>query len=137
MSAASREGWRQRLHDMFGLGDAVADDPHQAERRQTRLCRAEQLRAASRRRAATFGSDLFADPGFDLLLDLYIAQQQGDDGPRPGQLLAESSGVASHYVRVLERRGLLVRTPTDDPRRAWLRLTEEAAEAMDEYLDGS
>jgi hypothetical protein len=128
MSAAPQERWRQRLHDLFSVDETrpAAD----AASASTRLARAERLRAAARRRDATFGCDLFAEPAFDLLLDLYIAEQGG--GPAAAHLSTGGAReIGWRYAKVMEHRGLLACHPGGR-----LRLTPAATAAMERYLDG-
>ena len=130
MSAAPSERWRQRLHEAFRLTETLAEGQTDPARRRDRLQRAERLRDAARRRDATFGADLFAEPAFDLLLDLYIAERSDDGTVPPDHLPGGPPGAGWRYVAVMERRGLVTRHGGER-----LRLTPEATEAMERYLD--
>ena len=103
--------------------------------------RVEQAKFELRRRAKIgdlFGNSLFTDPSIFILLDLFIAEEQG-------KLTSISSacavsGVAPttalRYIQSLEGYGHVVREndPTDR-RRVLLRMTREARQKMEVYLN--
>ena len=88
-------------------------------------------------RATYFRSDLFGEPGWDILLDLFIQQRVG----RPISVTAACIGsgaattTALRYLNLLIEDGLVQREGDPaDGRRSWLKLTPEAVETMTEYL---
>lgn len=93
---------------------------------------------ARRRRDRFFDSDLFADPAWDILLELYaleLAQERVSVSK-----LCMAAGVpattALRWITKMEQDGLLNRH--DDPldgRRSWIALSEKASEAMKRYFD--
>lgn len=91
-----------------------------------------------RQRAAIFGNpDLFGEPAWDILLDLYIAQVEG----KPVSVSSACIGSASapttglRWLGVLADHGLVIREPDPaDQRRVMVRLTERGLEAMDRYF---
>lgn len=90
-----------------------------------------------RRRAAYFDPTLFAEPAWDMLLDLYVAEREG----RPVAVLSACIGASApqttalRWMRVLEGQGL-IRKETDekDARRIYVRLTDEAIGRMRSLL---
>jgi DNA-binding transcriptional ArsR family regulator len=90
-----------------------------------------------RRRAAYFDPMLFAEPAWDMLLDLYIAEREG----RAVAVLSACIGAAApqttalRWMRVLEEQGLIRKeTEAKDARRIYVRLTEAAIGRMRSLL---
>lgn len=88
-----------------------------------------------RRRSETFGEDLFSDPAWDILLELFAARlgnrrlELGDlDSIAPRSTLAR-------WVAVLEERGL-VECQIDAlcPDRFWIALNRDCASKMSAFL---
>ncbi|HEY6964926.1 MAG TPA: hypothetical protein VI407_06890 [Erythrobacter sp.] len=97
----------------------------------------EALIAARRLRTKYFDQDLFFDPAWSILIDLYQAELQGK------QLCVSAvcygSGVAEttalRYIGVLEQRGLIARVADPkDKRRAFLKLTQPARDKLARYF---
>jgi DNA-binding MarR family transcriptional regulator len=89
------------------------------------------------RRRQIFGSDLFGEPGWDMLLALYVTE---DMGPRNtvGRVVA-FSGVspttALRWLDTLEARKFIERTPhPTDKRTALILLTEHGRASLDAYF---
>ena len=102
---------------------------------------AEALRRAIRSRRLRdefFMPGLFADPAWDMLLDLYAAE--GEDHPVSVSSLCIAAAVAPttalRWIQRMQEDGLLERRPDEnDRRRAFMALTEVARLGMREYLD--
>lgn len=92
-----------------------------------------------RRRDNFFSADLFGEPAWDMLLELYAHAL--DQRRISISALCTASGVpattALRWIGNLERAGLIVRRndPTD-LRRVWLELTSDGSSAVDQYFDG-
>ena len=93
---------------------------------------------ARRQRELVFGKDLFADPAWDILLELYAAGL----GQRrvPTTELAVAAGIplttALRWISKLEDEGLVTRA--DDPldgRRVWIALASRAVPMMSSYFN--
>lgn len=88
-----------------------------------------------RARAAMFGQDLFSDPAWDILLQLYAARLEGR---RLG--LGDFEGVCAattlaRWVAILERRGLVACSlDCSDPRNFSLEISSDAAARMSNLL---
>lgn len=96
-----------------------------------RIIRQRQLRARF------FDGDLFADPAWDMLLDLTAARAEHKRVSVTSLCIA--SGVppttALRWINQLSEAGLLQRSEDDtDRRRAFLSLTDRAADAMTRYF---
>jgi DNA-binding MarR family transcriptional regulator len=92
---------------------------------------------ARRLRARYLPANLFADPAWDLLLNLYLAQLE--QRRVAVSALFASGGVPQstnfRWLSKLESEGLVQRTEDPlDARRAWVSLTESAANAMRAYF---
>ena len=99
---------------------------------------AREAYATRRRRAAIFGSDeLFGEPAWDILLDLYVA----DADKKPVSVSSACIGSAAppttglRWLGVLAEHNLVMREhDPEDQRRVLVRLTERGLEAMDDYF---
>jgi DNA-binding MarR family transcriptional regulator len=103
---------------------------------RARWCR--EVLKARRARARFFEASLFADPAWDMLLELYVAQlsQRRMSVTR----LSEASGVppttALRWIDTLVRNDLAERR--DDPldgRRVYISLSDKGFSAVQAYLD--
>lgn len=124
------------------LRDVAASPAHtqrtqRSERRYLALAR--QAYALRRKRAAIFGNpELFGEPAWDILLDLYIAHADG----KPVSVSSACIGSASppttglRWLGVLADEGLVVReNDADDHRRVLVRLTRAGITAMERFFD--
>lgn len=101
---------------------------------------AENVRAmvrARRLRAQFFDSELFADPAWDMLLDLYAARLDQHRVAVSSLCIASAvpATTALRWIKTLTDRGLFVRRadPTDG-RRVFIELADVAANAMAAYF---
>lgn len=102
----------------------------------SRLVRTVQ--AARRRRAALFEAELFSDPAWDILLELYalhLEQQRAS----VSALYAASCvppTTALRWIAKLEKDSLVVRIEDSvDARRNWIKLTAEGVERMQRFFE--
>jgi DNA-binding MarR family transcriptional regulator len=128
---------RSRLSQALRLVDEIAGAPSGGPReRLTDRC-IERLLMVRRKREQFFGSALFADPAWDILLALYAAELrqhrlsvsnlEAETGVPPTTVL--------RWINTLETKGLVCRT--DDPRdarRVFVALTADAVTAMDQFF---
>lgn len=101
---------------------------------------ASQVRAiirARRLREHYFASDLFADPAWDILLDLTAARLERRQVAVSSLCIASAvpPTTALRWIKTLTDEGVLLRIsdPTDG-RRVFIELSERAAEGMLGYL---
>jgi hypothetical protein len=103
------------------------------------LALARKAYALRRKRASVFGNpDLFGEPAWDILLDLYIAAGEG----KPVSVSSACIGSAApattglRWLGVLADEGLVVReADAEDHRRVLVRLTPAGQAAMDRFFD--
>jgi len=101
---------------------------------------AKNLYALRRQRDAIAGEKgLFGEPGWDILLDLYIAARSGSETQVSSVCI--EAGVPSttilRWIARLEKDGLVYRAAdTGDARRRYVRLTQAGHEMMDRVLRG-
>ena len=107
--------------------------------RNNHLDLARKTYALRRKRAAIFGKpELFGEPAWDILLDLYIAQAEG----KPVSVSSACIGSASpattglRWLGILADEGLVVReNDCDDHRRVLVRLTAAGMAAMERFFE--
>lgn len=98
---------------------------------------AETLIRARRLRDSHFDGDLFADPAWDILLDLFVQRSAGKRVSVTSACIASSvpPTTALRWIALLEERGLLSRQEDlDDRRRVFLGLTNRGELAIAKYL---
>jgi hypothetical protein len=102
------------------------------------LLKARQTYRDRRRRDAIFGdADLFGEPAWDILLDLFIAAREGKRISITSACIgaAAPSTTALRWLNVLEREGLIERQgDARDMRRSYVRLTATAYGRMVDYF---
>ena len=115
--------------------EGVADD---ADGRDHALAAiAERMYQERRRRSRHFPSHLFAEPAWDILLDLFV------NGVRNRAISITSACIAGgipattglRWLGLLEKEGLLVREISgDDARVTWVRLSDQGLNAVRGYI---
>ncbi len=133
-----------RLRDVADAGPVEGNTQGYAPNRAPRCDRrhlmlARRTYSLRRKRAAIFGNpELFGEPAWDILLDLYIAQ--ADDKPVSvssaciGSAAPATTGL--RWLGVLADEGLVVReNDTGDNRRVLVRLSHTGIKAMERFLD--
>lgn len=89
-------------------------------------------------REEMFGAGLFADPAWDILLDLYTARARGERVQITSLALAARvpHSTAIRWARILTRQGILVREKDPkDGRRIHVTLSEQTWAMMKGYLE--
>lgn len=125
------------------FGGSVASHPARnvidlSEQRRINAEFARELYATRRRRTAIFDHpELFGEPAWDILLDLYIAHVDG----KPVSVSSACIGSAAppttglRWLGVLAEHDLILREhDPEDQRRVLVRLTERGLAAMDEFF---
>lgn len=108
--------------------------PHDAEQASRELVHARMIYSMRRRRDAAFsGLDLLGEPGWDILLDLFIGELEGARIQVSSVCL--DAGVPSttilRWLSRLEREGLVYRAADNvDGRRRFVRLTDDGRALM-------
>jgi DNA-binding MarR family transcriptional regulator len=101
------------------------------------LDRAKKIFADRRRRARFFDVGMFGEPAWDILLVLYISEQEG--GRQTISRLTENAGSPSttilRWLYALEERGLVAReSHPNDLRKIFVELTERGRDALESYF---
>jgi DNA-binding MarR family transcriptional regulator len=92
---------------------------------------------ARRLREEMFGPGLFADPAWDILLDLYSAEAKGECVQISSLAIAARvpHSTAIRWAKIMTRVGLVVRhKDPSDARRIHVRLSPSAQALMEDYL---
>jgi hypothetical protein len=117
-------------------GDAERDDGAE-EGGEVDAVYVRSIIRARRMRDQYFKGELFADPAFDMLLDLYAARLEGSRVAVSSLCIAASvpATTALRWIKGLSDKGLFVRqADPQDGRRVYIGLSDEAARAMGRYL---
>lgn len=124
------------LPTTYGRG-AYESEAHPQPQPQPQLEVVNSLLASRKARLKFFDSDLFFDPTWAILLDLYQSEMLGKQLSVTSICLGSGvpSTTALRYLRILEERGYIARVSDElDKRRSFVTLTDRAREAMVSYL---
>ena len=116
---------------------AEASKPHPAPPAEVDAGFVRRLIRARKRRVAAFGADLFADPVWDMMLDLLAARLEGRRVSTSSLCIAAGvpGTTALRWIRLLTERGLFVRAADPrDGRAVLIGLSDDAAEQMMAHL---
>ncbi|MFY7835645.1 MAG: MarR family transcriptional regulator [Novosphingobium sp.] len=108
-------------------------------RRHTAIAR--ETYAIRRRRHKALPADLFGEPTWDILLDLYVAAREDRRVPTTSACIGAHvpPTTALRWLRILEARGLVEREDDGrdgrDGRRTFVRLSDQGLAAMDKTLE--
>lgn len=122
------------------LTAAVAAGLQEASARITSdalLAFARETYAVRRRRDRHLPGDLFGEPTWDILLDLYVATRENRPVPTTSACIGANvpPTTALRWLRILEARGLVEREEDGrDGRRTFVRLSKRGLAAMDDWL---
>lgn len=118
-------------------GDATASVPVRSPKNQLALAR--KAYALRRKRTAIFGNaELFGEPAWDILLDLFIAQAEGKAVSVSSACIGSAAPATTglRWLGVLADEGLVVReNDAEDQRRVLVRLTARGVSAMERYFN--
>jgi hypothetical protein len=112
--------------------------PVQARSPKNQLALARKAYALRRKRTAIFGNaELFGEPAWDILLDLFIAQAEGKSVSVSSACIGSAAPATTglRWLGVLADEGLVVReNDAEDQRRVLVRLTARGLSAMERYF---
>lgn len=113
----------------------------QDDKRAFKAGLAREIYAIRRQRASIFGdADLFGEPAWDILLDLYVAFAEDKKVSVSSACIGSASPPTTglRWLGVLSEKGLIVREHDPaDQRRVLVRLSDKGLAAMDAFLDGT
>jgi DNA-binding MarR family transcriptional regulator len=98
---------------------------------------AQEIYSERQRRQDCFQSDLFGEPAWDILLDLYIAAKQSKDIQTTSACVGANvpPTTALRWLTLLETRGLVERyEDPKDQRRTFVRLSLDGYARMTKYF---
>jgi hypothetical protein len=102
------------------------------------LATAQRMIRERLRRQNFFDASLFADPAWDMMLDLFVAEAEGRETPVMNLCLSSQvpETTTLRWVKTLEHAGIFIRQRDDhDQRRVLIRLSPTAAQSLAAYLD--
>ena len=109
-----------------------------ANAQEARLALARWLYWSRGLRPRTLDSDLFGEPAWDLLLDLYIRDKSGSRSSVTSACIGSRAPhtTALRHIAALSRSNWISRVPDEgDKRRFWLALTPQAIAKLDRHFD--
>lgn len=115
-----------------------ADEAWANVNRELILTKTIELYKERRRRIKHFPSDLFGEPAWDILLDLFSARLQNKQISVTSACLASSvpNTTGLRWLSELEELGFIERINSEADRRvSWVKLTDSANTSMLEYLN--
>lgn len=145
MRRTSREALLQSSHTIADITRRLQAElnlvparpvPGSSERAR-QLAWAKSIVEARRERDRLFGKGLFAEPAWEILLELFIAHHESRDTAIKTACHASTvpQTTALRYIAHLVERGLVVRRPhPQDSRCTHLRLSERGLATMTEYV---
>lgn len=141
--SAAGHGWAREVKSLNesinrSAGDAIPLFRDRSAGGAPLAARIRGLQKLRQSRARIFGESLFADPAWDILLELYAACLEG--GGQPVSNVCIASGVPSttaiRWIRALETGGWIRRSAdSEDGRRCILSLSENGEEAMRRFFE--
>lgn len=130
-------GTRLEIDVGFPGRDAADRSAGERERLAEAVATARWLYAMRGRRTRSLGAKVFAEPGWDLLLDLFISRASGRTLSVTAACIGSrvSAGTALRYVSLLCEAGIVERSADEsDHRRSFLRLTDRGYDRMIDLL---
>lgn len=115
----------------------LLETPRVEDQRRLLRVAAERILAKRRLRTQYFQGEMFGEPAFDLLLDLFVQQVSGRQTYTTSAAVASGAPLttALRQIAMLVDRGLVTREADPvDRRRVLLRLTSEGLQQMWDYL---
>ena len=123
--------------ELGGAGAVLPDDGEAAGEPPVDAPWIRSLIRARRLRDQYFRSDLFADPAWDMLLDLLAARLEKNRVAVSSLCIAAAvpATTALRWIKALTDRGLFVRSADpEDGRRVYIELSDDTARALAAYL---
>ena len=138
LNAAKCEEVARQLVEVASLLRSSASGTDALRAQPNKLALVEYIVSARRQRERFFDTSLFADPAWDMLLDLYAAHLEQRRSTVSG--LCATAGAptttALRYVKLLVDRGLIARTPSEtDQRVTHVELTRPALAQMGSFFE--
>ena len=133
-TGGDRRSGERREGDRREAGDRRA---HAGDKQMPSVSTIRAMIRARRLRDQYFSGELFADPAWDMLLDLLLARLERRTVAVSSLCIAAAvpPTTALRWIKRLTEEGIFVRTADPrDGRRVFIDLSDEAAEGMGAYL---
>jgi hypothetical protein len=127
---------RAAPRSFYPIGRSAAGDELTRDRERAKWVR-RQIRHR-RAREQFFPSDLFADPAWDMLLDMFAARLERQSVSVSSLCIAAAvpATTALRWIKTLTDAGLFIReADAQDGRRIFIAMSDKAFEAMERYLE--
>lgn len=128
-----------RLRDAASGGEPPPAQPRPSRTMRNHLALARKAYALRRKRQAIFGNpDLFGEPAWDILLDLFIAAGEGKSVSVSSACIGSAAPATTglRWLGVLSDEGLVVReNDPADHRRVLVRLAPAGNAAMERFFE--
>jgi len=125
----------ESLRLRLSLAEENSSKTSEIDLAETRLVR--EIIRSRRRRDTQFGANLFGEPAWDMLLELYLAhlEQRRTTVSSACRASASPQTTGLRWIRQLQTQGWIQRQSDPlDGRRVWLSLTDRACASMHHYL---
>ena len=131
---------REKLRSALSILDDLTPSNHSYGQGAVTEQEIRSILKARRNRTEFFPADLFADPAWDMLLELYAAKlgQRRLSVSRLCTCAGVPQTTALRWLATLEQKGLAMRSPDPfDGRRFFIELSGQGTAAMDAYFSSS
>ncbi|WP_097093715.1 winged helix DNA-binding protein [Novosphingobium sp. Chol11] len=125
-----------RIKARVARGKQQAEEPFQTIP-QSSVEMAQRIIRERRLRDKAFGSDLFGEPIWDMMLDLFVSGEMSTQVSISSLCIAASvpSTTALRQIQLMHQRGIIQRTPDPkDHRRIFVSMTPQWRESLDQLL---
>lgn len=136
---ASIEAQLENLRALITVPDQATTQLNKSKANLSSRAFAKRLIADRHARYTEFPSELFADPAWDILLDLFVAFADGLRISVSSAMIAANvpPTTALRWIALMTDRGYLVRVPDPrDRRRVHVELANNAVMRIQSYLEG-
>lgn len=130
------EGVRAQPRSFYPVSRQMGGD--EASRNRDQAKRVRRLIRQRRTRERFFPADLFADPAWDMLLDLFAARLEGQVVSVSSLCIASAvpATTALRWIKTLTDAGLFLRKADErDGRRIFIAMSDQAYSAMERYFE--
>lgn len=104
------------------------------------LAKVDEIYALRRRRRNFLPAELFGEPGWDILLDLFAAKLQNRNISVSSSCIAADvpPTTALRWIKMMEQIGIIDRSiNSSDMRVSWVKLSDSAEKMMNDYFVSS